>query len=295
MVFKFRTFSFSNPIEDDAELPKSFSLRELQDAMQNFSRHNILGMGVFSTVYRGCLANGSQVAVKRAWNLAQGTEKQFKTEMEVSSLIYMHPNVLRLRGFCRTKIELLLVYPLMVSNSLAFLLRESPEREIHPLDWPTRMQIALGAARGVAHLHHRCKVKIIHRDICASNILLNAQFNAVVADFGLAKIIHQRDVKEGTIEWSTSVREVGVSFSPQENAPGSDSGFDSNSQSVPAVVTYHRCKDFYVNTAVRSTVAVIAPEYSSTGKCTLKSDVFAYGNMLLELISGQRLFDLDRL
>ncbi|KAI6673730.1 hypothetical protein NL676_001636 [Syzygium grande] len=81
MVFKFRTFSFSNPTEDDPALPKSFSLQELQDATQNFSRDIVLGWGGFGTVYRGCLANGCQVAVKRARNLAQGTEKQFKTEM----------------------------------------------------------------------------------------------------------------------------------------------------------------------------------------------------------------------
>ncbi|KAL3715736.1 hypothetical protein ACJRO7_007475 [Eucalyptus globulus] len=74
--------------------------------MQNLGRNNIVGMDGFGMVYWGSLANGSQVAIKRASNLVQGTEKQFKTEMEVSSLIYVHPNVVRLRGFGRTKKEL---------------------------------------------------------------------------------------------------------------------------------------------------------------------------------------------
>lgn len=114
-----------------------------------------------------------------------------------------------------------------------------------PLDWPTRKQIALGAARGLAYLHDHCDPKIIHRDVKAANILLDEEYVAVVGDFGLAKLMDY--------------------------------------------------KDTHVTTAVRGTIGHIAPEYLSTGKSSEKTDVFGYGVMLLELITGQRAFDLARL
>ncbi|RRT70359.1 hypothetical protein BHE74_00001281 [Ensete ventricosum] len=114
-----------------------------------------------------------------------------------------------------------------------------------PLDWLTRRRIALGAARGLSYLHDHCDPKIIHRDVKAANILLDEEFEAVVGDFGLAKLMDY--------------------------------------------------KDTHVTTAVRGTIGHIAPEYLSTGKSSEKTDVFGYGIMLLELITGQRAFDLARL
>ncbi|CAB4289589.1 unnamed protein product [Prunus armeniaca] len=114
-----------------------------------------------------------------------------------------------------------------------------------PLDWPTRKRIALGSARGLSYLHDHCDPKIIHRDVKAANILLDEEFEAVVGDFGLAKLMDY--------------------------------------------------KDTHVTTAVRGTIGHIAPEYLSTGKSSEKTDVFGYGIMLLELITGQRAFDLARL
>jgi brassinosteroid insensitive 1-associated receptor kinase 1 len=114
-----------------------------------------------------------------------------------------------------------------------------------PLEWPMRKNIALGAARGLAYLHDHCDLKIIHRDVKAANILLDDEFEAVVGDFGLAKLMAY--------------------------------------------------KDTHVTTAVRGTIGHIAPEYYSSGKFSEKTDVFGYGVMLLELISGQRAFDLARL
>ena len=114
-----------------------------------------------------------------------------------------------------------------------------------PLDWPKRQRIALGSARGLAYLHDHCDPKIIHRDVKAANILLDEEFEAVVGDFGLAKLMDY--------------------------------------------------KDTHVTTAVRGTIGHIAPEYLSTGKSSEKTDVFGYGVMLLELITGQRAFDLARL
>lgn len=113
------------------------------------------------------------------------------------------------------------------------------------LDWPTRERVALGSARGLAYLHEHCDPKIIHRDVKAANILLDEEFEAVVGDFGLAKLMNY--------------------------------------------------KDTHVTTAVHGTIGHIAPEYLSTGRSSEKSDVFGYGVMLLELITGQRAYDLARL
>jgi len=121
---------------------------------------------------------------------------------------------------------------------------ERPESQ-PPLKWSIRKHIALGAARGLAYLHDHCDPKIIHRDVKAANILLDEDFEAVVGDFGLAKLMDY--------------------------------------------------KDTHVTTAVRGTIGHIAPEYLSTGKSSEKTDVFGYGVMLLELITGQRAFDLARL
>ncbi|KAJ4824862.1 BRASSINOSTEROID INSENSITIVE 1-associated receptor kinase 1 [Turnera subulata] len=223
---------------------KRFSLRELQVATDNFSNKNILGRGGFGKVYKGRLADGSLVAVKRLKEeRTQGGELQFQTEVEMISMA-VHRNLLRLRGFCMTPTERLLVYPFMVNGSVASCLRERPDSQ-SPLSWPIRKQIALGSARGLAYLHDHCDPKIIHRDVKAANILLDEEFEAVVGDFGLAKLMDY--------------------------------------------------KDTHVTTAVRGTIGHIAPEYLSTGKSSEKTDVFGYGVMLLELITGQRAFDLARL
>lgn len=239
---------FDVPAEEDPEVHlgqlKRFSLRELQVATDNFSNRNILGRGGFGKVYKGRLADGSLVAVKRLKEeRTHGGELQFQTEVEMISMA-VHRNLLRLRGFCMTPTERLLVYPFMVNGSVASCLRERPDSQ-PPLDWPIRKRIALGSARGLAYLHDHCDPKIIHRDVKAANILLDEDFEAVVGDFGLAKLMDY--------------------------------------------------KDTHVTTAVRGTIGHIAPEYLSTGKSSEKTDVFGYGVMLLELITGQRAFDLARL
>ncbi|XP_024026190.1 BRASSINOSTEROID INSENSITIVE 1-associated receptor kinase 1 [Morus notabilis] len=239
---------FDVPAEEDPEVHlgqlKRFSLRELQVATDNFANKNILGRGGFGKVYRGRLADGSLVAVKRLKEeRTQGGELQFQTEVEMISMA-VHRNLLRLRGFCMTPTERVLVYPYMANGSVASCLRDRPESR-PPLDWQIRKRISLGSARGLAYLHDHCDPKIIHRDVKAANILLDEEFEAVVGDFGLAKLMDY--------------------------------------------------KDTHVTTAVRGTIGHIAPEYLSTGKSSEKTDVFGYGVMLLELITGQRAFDLARL
>ncbi|KAH7846039.1 hypothetical protein Vadar_009035 [Vaccinium darrowii] len=115
----------------------------------------------------------------------------FKQEVEMISMA-VHRNLLRLRGFCMTPTERLLVYPYMANGSVASCLRERPPNE-PPLDWPTRRRIALGSARGLSYLHDHCDPKIIHRDVKAANILLDEEFEAVVGDFGLAKLMDYKD------------------------------------------------------------------------------------------------------
>uniref|UniRef100_A0A1J3DF87 non-specific serine/threonine protein kinase n=1 Tax=Noccaea caerulescens TaxID=107243 RepID=A0A1J3DF87_NOCCA len=239
---------FDVPAEEDPEVHlgqlRRFSLRELLVATDNFSNKNVLGRGGFGKVYKGRLADGSLVAVKRLKEeRTKGGELQFQTEVEMISMA-VHRNLLRLRGFCMTPTERLLVYPYMANGSVASCLRERPEGN-PALDWPKRKYIALGAARGLAYLHDHCDQKIIHRDVKAANILLDEEFEAVVGDFGLAKLMNYNDS--------------------------------------------------HVTTAVRGTIGHIAPEYLSTGKSTEKTDVFGYGVMLLELITGQKAFDLARL
>ncbi|XP_037485854.1 LRR receptor kinase SERK2 [Triticum dicoccoides] len=239
---------FDVPAEEDPEVHlgqlKRFSLRELQVASDNFSNKNILGRGGFGKVYKGRLTDGTLVAVKRLKEeRTPGGELQFQTEVEMISMA-VHRNLLRLRGFCMTPTERLLVYPYMANGSVASRLRERGPNE-PALEWEKRTRIALGSARGLSYLHDHCDPKIIHRDVKAANILLDEDFEAVVGDFGLAKLMDY--------------------------------------------------KDTHVTTAVRGTIGHIAPEYLSTGKSSEKTDVFGYGIMLLELITGQRAFDLARL
>ncbi|XP_073158616.1 BRASSINOSTEROID INSENSITIVE 1-associated receptor kinase 1-like isoform X2 [Henckelia pumila] len=223
---------------------KRFSLRALQVASDNFSNKNILGRGGFGNVYKGRLADGSLVAVKRLKeDRTLGGELQFQTEVKMISMV-LHRNLLRLLGFCMTPTEWLLVYPYMANGSVASCLRDRPETQ-PPLDYPIRKRIALGSARGIAYLHDHCNPKIIHRDIKAANIFLDEDFEAVVGDFWLAKLMDYQDTD--------------------------------------------------VTTAVCGTIGHVAPEYLSTGRCSEKTDVFGYGVMLLELITGQRAFDLARL
>ncbi|KAJ7533796.1 hypothetical protein O6H91_13G065400 [Diphasiastrum complanatum] len=239
---------FDVPAAEDSKVYlgqlKKFSLRELQVATDGFGKRNILGRGGFGKVYKGRLLDGSLVAIKRLnEERRSGGELQFQTEVEIISMA-VHRNLLGLLGFCMTSTERLLVYPYMENGSVASRLR-GRALGVPPLEWPTRKHTALGAARGLSYLHDNCDPKIIHRDVKAANILLDAEFEAVVGDFGLAKLMNY--------------------------------------------------KDTHVTTAVRGTIGHIAPEYLSTGKSSEKTDVFGYGIMLLELITGQRAFDLARL
>ncbi|XP_021275949.1 probable LRR receptor-like serine/threonine-protein kinase At2g23950 [Herrania umbratica] len=218
---------------------RNFTFRELQLATDNFSSKNILGTGGFGNVYKGKLGDGTLVAVKRLKDMTGSFgESQFQTELEMISLA-VHRNLLRLIGYCATSNERLLVYPYMCNGSVASRLRGKPS-----LDWNARKRIAIGAARGLLYLHEQCDPKIIHRDVKAANILLDDYCEAIVGDFGLAKLLDHADS--------------------------------------------------HVTTAVRGTVGHIAPEYLSTGQSSEKTDVFGFGILLIELITGMRALEFGK-
>ncbi|XP_048138550.1 LRR receptor kinase BAK1-like [Rhodamnia argentea] len=267
MVFNLRTFSFTESDEDDPTPPKSFSLKELRVATHDFSHRNVVGGGDFGMVYRGHLADGSQVVVKRAFIIDQEREENFGREMQVARSVSTHPNVVSLRGFCRTKRELLLVYPLMIHNSLASNLGAQSERPTGPLDWTTRTRIALGAATGLAHLHDQGNFRIMHRHICPHSILLNSQFEAVITGFCSSVIMHKRNVQGRTIK--SQVEDSVVSGSSSQ--------------------TYHCYDDVYVDNHIHGVNGFIAPEYRNTGKCTLKNDVSPTGERFLGSSLDRRL------
>lgn len=203
-------------------------------ATNGFSDANLLGQGGFGFVHKGVLPDGTEVAVKQLRDGSGQGEREFQAEVEIISRVH-HKHLVSLVGYCISGAHRLLVYEFVPNNTLEFHLHG---RSRPTLDWPTRLQIALGSAKGLAYLHEDCHPKIIHRDIKASNILLDLRFEAKVADFGLAKF--------------TS---------------------DANT---------------HVSTRVMGTFGYLAPEYAASGKLTEKSDVFSFGVMLLELITGRR-------
>ncbi|XP_034586484.1 protein NSP-INTERACTING KINASE 3 [Setaria viridis] len=220
---------------------KHYKFKEMRNATNNFSPRNILGEGGYGIVYKGDLPDGTPVAVKRLKNHDSVVgDDQFHTEVEVISLA-VHRNLLHLIGFCIANNERLLVYPYMPNGTVASKLKECVNGE-PTLDWPRRMRIALGASRGLLYLHEQCDPKIIHRDIKASNVLLDEYLEAIVADFGLAKLVDH-----------------GIS---------------------------------HVVTTVRGTVGRIPPEYFMSGHASEKTDVFCFGLLLIELVTGRETLEL---
>eukprot|EP01018_Ginkgo_biloba_P014763 Gb_04640 [translate_table: standard] len=217
-----------------------FGFAELKASTGNFSASNVIGEGGFSTIYKGTLPNGFQVAVKRFKDYPTRGDTDFRHEVQVISSV-RHRNLLPLRGYCigtneEGFHEQLLVYDFMANGSLADYLFKSNRP---CLSWSDRHKIAVGIARGLAYLHEDAKPAIIHRDIKAANVLLDADLNPLVADFGLAKFKQDED------------------------------------------------KTHYTTRAV-GTLGYVAPEYALYGHLTDKSDVFSFGILLLELMSGRK-------
>ncbi|KAL2496094.1 G-type lectin S-receptor-like serine/threonine-protein kinase SD1-1 [Forsythia ovata] len=169
----------------DLELP-SFDLATVAAATDNFSSENMIGEGGFGPVYWGSLSDGQGIAVKRLSKTSRQGIEEFKNEVMLIAKL-QHRNLVRLLGCCTKGEEMMLIYEYMQNKSLDNFIFDQYKRTI--LSWPKRYDIIMGIARGLLYLHHDSRLKIIHRDLKTSNILLDEYLNPKISDFGLARIV----------------------------------------------------------------------------------------------------------
>ncbi|PWA80577.1 serine/threonine/dual specificity protein kinase, catalytic domain-containing protein [Artemisia annua] len=220
---------------------RRFSLAEIQSATENFGDELVIGQGGFGKVYKGhiCFNETSHVvAIKRLDSFSTQGEHEFRAEIEMLSKL-RHPHLVSLIGYCNDNKEMILVYEYMPHGALHDHLHKD---DIH-LSWVQRLKVAIGAARGLDYLHKGGDSKhgIIHRDVKSSNILLDENWEAMISDFGLSKII------------------------PVDHS-------------------------FYAS--VKGTFGYLDPEYFYTKKQTRATDVYAFGVLLFELLSGRLPVDI---
>uniref|UniRef100_A0A5B6YUK2 Putative serine/threonine-protein kinase n=1 Tax=Davidia involucrata TaxID=16924 RepID=A0A5B6YUK2_DAVIN len=217
---------------------KHFSYNELRTATENFHPSNKIGRGGFGTVYKGILKNGIQVAVKTLSAESNQGMREFLAEIDTIANV-RHPNLVELVGCCVHKTNRILIYEYLENNSLdhALLVLAGPKSRTTKLDWGKRSAICMGTARGLAYLHEELVPRIVHRDIKASNILLDKDFTPKIGDFGLAKLF-------------------------------------------PDSITH-------ISTRIAGTTGYLAPEYVLGGQLTLKADVYSFGVLILEVVSGR--------
>eukprot|EP00258_Populus_trichocarpa_P021331 XP_024437350.1 probable LRR receptor-like serine/threonine-protein kinase RFK1 isoform X3 [Populus trichocarpa] len=169
------------------DFPKgTFSLKQIRAATNDFDASNKIGEGGFGPVYKGQLPDGTVIAVKQLSSKSRQGNREFLNEMGMISCL-QHPNLVKLHGCCIESDQLLLVYEYMENNSLARALFRHENNQLN-LDWPTRLKICIGIARGLAFLHEESRLKIVHRDIKATNVLLDGNLNPKISDFGLARL-----------------------------------------------------------------------------------------------------------
>ncbi|KAE8728511.1 putative LRR receptor-like serine/threonine-protein kinase [Hibiscus syriacus] len=172
-----------------------FTFGQMKAATNNFDSTYKIGEGGFGAVYKGVLLDGTLIAIKKLSSKSRQGDREFLNELAMISGL-QHPNVVRLYGCCVEGTQLLLVYEYMENNSLAHALFAPKESQL--LDWPTRQKICLGIAKGLAFLHEESSLKIVHRDIKTTNVLLDSDFNAKISDFGLAKFDEEENTHIST-------------------------------------------------------------------------------------------------
>jgi len=183
-------------IQHSSMAPKKYQLKELVKATNGFSHQNKLGQGGFGTVYKGILGNNKEIAVKRVSKDSRQGKQEFIAEVTTIGSLH-HKNLVKLIGWCYEKKELLIVYEFMPNGSLdKYLFNQSSELELHyskVLDWKTRNGVIRDVAQALDYLHDGCEKKVLHRDIKASNIMLDFDYVAKLGDFGLARTIQKRN------------------------------------------------------------------------------------------------------
>ncbi|THG15956.1 hypothetical protein TEA_029915 [Camellia sinensis var. sinensis] len=213
-----------------------FNLESILEATNYFSNENKLGEGGFGPVYKGIFLGGQEIAIKRlSSHLGQGLE-EFKNEVVLIAKL-QHRNLVRLLGYCIKGDEKILLYEYMANKSLDTFIFD--RTLCLSLDWEKRFDIILGIARGLLYLHQDSRLRIIHRDLKTSNILLDEEMNPKISDFGLARIVKGKETEANTM------RIVG-------------------------------------------TYGYMSPKYALDGLFSIKSDVFSFGVIVLEIVSGKR-------
>ncbi|KAL5772699.1 hypothetical protein ACOSQ2_012623 [Xanthoceras sorbifolium] len=214
-----------------------FNFSTIRDATDNFSDTNKLGQGGFGAVYKGMLSDGQQIAVKRlAMNSKQG-DLEFKNEVLLVAKL-QHRNLVRLLGFCLERKERILVYEFLPNSSLDRIIFDPDKREF--LDWEKCYKIIRAIARGLLYLHEDSRLRIVHRDLKTSNILLDSELNPKILDFGMARLFKMDQTQ------SSTNRVVG-------------------------------------------TFGYMIPEYIMHGRISVKSNVYSFGTLVLEIMSGQKI------
>lgn len=212
------------------------SFESIVSATNYFSTTNKLGEGGFGPVYKGILSDGREVAIKRlARSSGQGVT-EFKNEALLIAKL-QHTNLVRLLGFCIQGDEKILIYEYMPNKSLDTFLFDSAKKKV--LNWKRRFVIIEGIAQGLLYLHKFSRLRVIHRDLKASNILLDDEMNPKISDFGMARIFE----------------------------------LDESQANTNRVV---------------GTYGYMAPEYAFHGLVSIKTDVFSFGVLLLEIVSGRK-------
>ncbi|QCD90928.1 protein brassinosteroid insensitive 1 [Vigna unguiculata] len=171
-----------------------YSSKDIIKKLETLNEEHIIGIGGFGTVYKLAMDDGNVFALKRIVKLNEGFDRFFERELEILGSI-KHRYLVNLRGYCNSPTSKLLIYDYLPGGSLDEALHERAEQ----LDWDSRLNIIMGAAKGLAYLHHDCSPRIIHRDIKSSNILLDGNLEARVSDFGLAKLLEDEESHITTI------------------------------------------------------------------------------------------------